>query len=59
MSMDEVEMYSKINHHLSHLKFVRFSPLGEGKNLSNPKDVSNIEKRKPVVSQVIGYILLK
>ncbi len=28
------------------LKFVRVSPFGEGKNLSNPKDIKNLRKKK-------------
>ena len=30
----------------SKVKFVRISPLGEGKDMSNPKDIANIEKKR-------------
>lgn len=53
MNIEEAEMFSKINNHISELEFIRASPLGEVKNLTNPKDLANIKKKKD--RGVTGY----
>ncbi len=50
---EELAMYDQVISKISRLVFERFSPLGEVKDLTNPKDKKNIEhKRKRGVS---GY----
>ncbi len=44
-SVEEVEMFETFDTYVSRLKFVRHSPLGEVKNLNNPKDIANIQKK--------------
>ena len=39
--------------HPEKLRFKRFSPLGEGKDINNPKDVKNLKKKKK--RGAIGY----
>lgn len=39
-------MFVDINTHASKLNFVRKSPLGEGKDMTNPKDVTNILRKR-------------
>lgn len=46
MNIEEAEMFSKINLYISNLKYIRESPLGEGKNMDNPSDVANVNKKK-------------
>ena len=46
MNIEEAEMFSKINHYISELEFIRESALGEVKDLTNPKAIANIEKKK-------------
>ena len=45
-SSEEVAAFSWIPNHLDNLQFVRFSPLGEVKDLSSEKDIRNINKKK-------------
>lgn len=42
----EAEMFVDINLHVSQLRFVRLSPLGEGKDMTNPDDIANIQKKR-------------
>ena len=44
--LEQAEMYEDIRNHLKDLVFVRHSPLGEGKDLSDPKDQKNVEGKK-------------
>lgn len=53
MNVEEAEMFSKINQHISELVFIRKSPLGEVKDMSDPKDIANIERKKK--RGVTGY----
>lgn len=50
---EEAEMYSIINEHASDMVFMSESPLGEGKDLSNPKEAANVEKKRQ--RGVTGY----
>lgn len=52
-TMEEVYAFKWIPKHLDQLSFVRFSPLGEVKDMSSEKDVRNIEKKKK--RDVTGY----
>lgn len=52
-NIEEAEMYETINHHITDLVFRRASPLGEGKDLTNPKHVANIERKRE--RGVTGY----
>lgn len=45
ISIEEVEMFVEVNNHIAEMTFVRVSPLGENKNLSNPKDIANLQKK--------------
>ena len=45
-NMKELEMYNFIIGNIQKLKFDRFSRLGEGKNLNDPKDAKNIKRKK-------------
>lgn len=45
-NIEEAEMYSIINSHISELSYVRESPLGEGKDKTNPRDIANLEKKR-------------
>ena len=51
--IEQAEMYEDIRNHLKDLVFVRHSPLGEGKDLSNPKDKKNVEAKSD--RGVTGY----
>ena len=42
----EAEMFIEINSHISELQYLRKSVLGEGKDLTNPKDVANIQAKR-------------
>ena len=55
--MDELGMYDWIPQNLERLEFQRFSPLGEGKDMADPKDIRNIEKKKE--RGVTGYNVYK
>ncbi len=52
-TVEEVEMYKLINEHLSELRHIRNSPLGEVKDMSDPKDIANIQKK--IDRGVTGY----
>lgn len=56
-NIEEAEMYRIINEHISELVFVRESPLGEVKDLSNSKDIANIKKKSE--RGVTGYNVYK
>lgn len=56
--MDELGMYDWIPQNLERLEFQRFSPLGEGKDMADPKDIRNIEKKKKERG-VTGYNVYK
>ncbi|MEE0052550.1 MAG: hypothetical protein UFD09_02680 [Prevotella sp.] len=43
---EEVAAQKWIAQHLENLRFVRFSPLGEVKDMTSEKDIRNIEKKK-------------
>lgn len=45
-NIEEMEMFVDINTHASKLNFVRKSPLGEGKDMTNPKDVANVLRKR-------------
>ena len=59
-NIEEAEMYDLVNSHISELKFIRNSPLGEGKNFSDQKDIANIQKKKGrgVTSYIVYEITL-
>ena len=44
-NVEEVEMFESIEIYVSRLEFVRHSPLGEAKDVTNPKDIANIKKK--------------
>ena len=44
-NIEEIGMFVEINAHISKLKHIRVSPLGENKNMSTPKDRANIQKK--------------
>lgn len=46
INIEEAEMFSKVNQHLSDLVYVRESPLGEVKDMRNPKAIANINKKR-------------
>lgn len=56
-NIEEAEMYRIINDQISELVFVRESPLGEVKDLSDPKDIANIERKRQ--RGVTGYNVYK
>lgn len=45
-NIEEAEMFVEINQHISELRPIRISRLGEGKDLSDPKDVANLQKKR-------------
>ena len=53
MNIEEAEMFSRINSHISDLVYVRESPLGEVKDMTNPKAIANIKKKRE--RGVTGY----
>lgn len=53
MNIEEAEMFSRINQHISDLIYVRESPLGEVKDMTNQKAIANIEKKRE--RGVTGY----
>lgn len=53
MNIEEAEMFSRINSHISDLVYVRESPLGEVKDMTNPKAIANIKKKRD--RGVTGY----
>jgi len=56
-NVEQVEMFNNIASYAKQLEFVRESPLGEGKDMSNPKDVTNIQNKK--ARGVTGYNVYK
>lgn len=52
-NVEEVEMFETFESYVSRLSFVRHSPLGEGKNMADPKDIANV--RKKIHRGVTGY----
>lgn len=44
-NIEEVEMFENIEEYVAKLIFVRHSPLGEVKDMTNPKDIANIKKK--------------
>ena len=45
-SIEEAEMYQGVTEHIDELIKIGKSPLGEGKDLTNPAHLANIEKKK-------------
>ena len=45
-NIDEAEMYVYINSHIADLQYVRLSSLGEGKDMNNPVDIANIQRKR-------------
>ncbi len=45
-NIEEAEMFVEINQHISELRPIRISQLGEGKDLSDPKDIANLQKKR-------------
>lgn len=45
-NIDEAEMFVEVNYHIGEFVHIRVSPLGENKNLTDPKDIANIQKKK-------------
>ena len=43
-NMEELNAIISMPDNLDKFSFDRFSPLGEGKNMNDPKDISNIQK---------------
>lgn len=52
-NLEELEMYDLIIANVSNLVFECFSPLGEVKDLTNPKDIKNIQNKRK--RGVTGY----
>lgn len=52
-TVEEVEMFETFETYASRMTFVRHSPLGEVKNMADPKDVANIQKK--IHRGVTGY----
>jgi len=50
---EEANMFEWLPKNLNALRFIRFSPLGEGKDLTSAKDAANIAKKK--ARGVTGY----
>lgn len=50
---EELAMYDYVFNNIYNLIFERFSPLGEVKDLTNPKDLKNLKKKK--ARSVTGY----
>ena len=45
-NIEEAEMFLEVNQHISKLQPIRISPLGEGKDLNDPKDIANLQKKR-------------
>lgn len=45
-NIEEAEMFVEINQHISELRPIRISLLGEGKDLSDPKDIANLQRKR-------------
>ena len=52
-TVEEVEMFETFKDYASRMTFVRHSPLGEVKNMTDPKDIANIQKK--IHRGVTGY----
>ena len=52
-TVEEVEMFETFKDYASQMTFIRHSPLGEVKNMTDPKDIANIQKK--IHRGVIGY----
>ncbi len=52
-SIEEVEMFETFKTYASRMTFVRHSPLGEVKDMTDPKDIANIQKK--IHRGVTGY----
>lgn len=52
-SVEEVEMFENFKSYAPKMSFVRHSPLGEVKDMTNPKDIANIQKK--IHRGVTGY----
>lgn len=52
-TVEEVEMFETFKDYVSRMTFVRHSPLGEVKNMTDPKDIANIQKK--IHRGVTGY----
>lgn len=44
-TVEEVEMFETFKDYASQMTFIRHSPLGEVKNMTDPKDIANIQKK--------------
>jgi SPP1 gp7 family putative phage head morphogenesis protein len=45
-NIEEVEMNKNYLNYVGNMEFIRKSPLGEVKDMTNPKDIANIKKKK-------------
>lgn len=52
-TVEEVEMFETFKDYASQMTFIRHSPLGEVKNMTDPKDIANIQKK--IHRGVTGY----
>lgn len=52
-TVEEVEMFETFKDYASQMIFIRHSPLGEVKNMTDPKDIANIQKK--IHRGVTGY----
>ena len=52
-TVEEVEMFETFKDYASQMTFIRHSPLGEAKNMTDPKDIANIQKK--IHRGVTGY----
>ena len=56
-NIEELNMYEWIPRNLDKLEFIRFSPLGEVKDMTSEKDIKNIENKRK--RHVTGYNVYK
>ncbi len=52
-NIEEVEMFESVEEYVAKLTFIRYSPLGEVKDMTNPKDIANVKKK--IHRGVTGY----
>lgn len=52
-TLEEVNAFTRIPQRLDELQFIRFSPLGEVKDMTSEKDIKNVKKKKD--RGVTGY----
>lgn len=45
-TIEEINAFKWIASHLDQLSFIRFSPLGEVKDMTSEKDIKNVEKKR-------------